>query len=274
MRGRDSEGVARGWMEVDISESYLEMNSAGMMLRSLVSAMLFPELGDMARRVGPEAQDHLVGLSLEKLERARGAPSTLPRSERVAEPASGIFGLGLCHYPVPMVAAAFMVPGQGHVIFEDVAVSFSQEEWGLLNDAQRLLYCDVMLENLSLIASLGCWHGVEAEEAISEQCVSVEQVKEDRNPKLEPSILKPLTSDTSVLVEKDVLYLADNMFTCREVEKAFLGSLGFPQHQSSHDGEHLHSSRQRREVSHPGQGHHKCSECGKAFVKSLNSQST
>ena len=53
---------------------------------------------------GPGAQDHSVEPSLEKLERARGAPSTLPRSERVAEPASGIFGLGLRHYPARLLA--------------------------------------------------------------------------------------------------------------------------------------------------------------------------
>ncbi|KAL1765769.1 zinc finger protein 850-like, partial [Sigmodon hispidus] len=90
---------------------------------------------------------------------------------------------------IPRSTEMHMVCSQGCMTFEDVVVYFCQEEWELLDEAQRLMYLDVMLENFALITSLVCWHEAEADKTTCVQYVSpTEEAQQKKPPMTEPHL--------------------------------------------------------------------------------------
>ncbi|XP_044945153.1 zinc finger protein OZF-like [Mustela putorius furo] len=142
-------------------------------------------------------------------------------------------------------------PNRNIVTFEDVCIYFSPEEWELLDEGQKRLYCKVILENFLLVTSLGLpisryhlipqllsvrEHGVPANVAIapagagrvrgshspcqrvenegasSEQGVSVRE-SQGKILSVGPSIQKSHPCNTCDPILKDILHLSEQQVT-------------------------------------------------------------
>ncbi|KAK1329626.1 hypothetical protein QTO34_009808 [Cnephaeus nilssonii] len=117
----------------------------------------------------------------------------------------------------PMGAMGDVEQWKQEMNFEDVAVTFSEEEWGLLDEAQRLLYCKMMVEVFALVSSVGCEHKTD------DRSVSIEGESQVSVSKTTPATQRTHLCGRCFSVFKDILHLTESQASDFE-QKAFFSN--------------------------------------------------
>ncbi|XP_057389739.1 zinc finger protein 211-like [Balaenoptera acutorostrata] len=216
---------------------------------------------------------------------ARSAPRQARETDRrvrVPPPLSTLTAPFRPRTAMASAAAALRDPPQDSMTFEDINVYFSWEEWRLLDEVQRHLYHDVMLENFTLISSLGCCCGAEDAEAPFERSISI-SVSQARTPKAPSFSQKNHFGEMCSLVLRSIFHLAEHeetqhsqkVFGCRICMKQFHFSANLQKLQKQHMEEKSFRNAVVRALfvksckCHVSRKPFTCEEVGKDFLATL-----